>query len=71
MKKPKLKIRHWLFVSLGLVLIYTAVVTVITAVTGQDLTGYYGIFCGIFGGVEVVSCLILKLKEKEEDKDEQ
>lgn len=56
--------------SIGMVILYTITVTVLTATTGNDFGAYYSIFCAIFGG-EILSCALIKIfKLKGDNKNE-
>lgn len=60
-KTKKIKsLTVYIIVSLSLVIIYTSVVTVLKAITGQDFSAEYITFCGVFGG-EVVTCGLIKI----------
>lgn len=66
--KNKLKkLTKYVIFSLLMVLIYTIVVTVLTAVTDKDYSTLYVTFCGIFGSELLCTMLIKIFNLKKED----
>lgn len=58
---------EYVCISIVLIIVYTVVVTVLKAKTGQDFSAEYGIFSGVFGG-EVLTCGLIKIfKLRRED----
>ena len=56
--------------SITVLLIYTVIVTALTAITQQDFSTYYTVFAGVFGG-EILTCALIKIfKLKENDGNE-
>lgn len=56
----------FIIISLVLVVIFTAVVTILKATTGLDFSMEYATFCGVFGG-EMVTCGIIKVFKLKRD----
>lgn len=55
--------------SLTMVIVYTVVVTVLTATTSYDYSSLYGVFCSIFGGEILCASLIKIFKLKNDNTD--
>lgn len=70
MKKGN-KLKYFVIFNFAIVILYTAVVTTLTAITGQDFSSYHMVFCGIFGGSEFMATALIKIfkikKEKENE----
>ena len=62
-----MKVKRFVIFSLSMVISYTLACTIITAITGIDLSQYHVVFCGIFGGELVMSCLLKLLGDKKDD----
>lgn len=65
----KLKLKHYVIISLCMVILYTIIVTILTTVNGEDYSTYYTVFAGVFGG-EIVCTCVLRIFEKEDSKNE-
>jgi len=55
------KLSKYIVFSFSMVILYTIVITILTAVTDKDYSTLYTVFCGIFGGVETLGCAIIKV----------
>lgn len=53
------KLSKYIIFSFAMVIIFTIVVTILTAITEKDYSTIYSVFCGIFGG-ETLGCAIIK-----------
>lgn len=55
--------------SFAMIIIMTIATLLLTALTEQDYSQIYTVFCGIFGGEILCACLIkiFKLKEKQDE----
>lgn len=56
--------------SITMVIVFTIVVTILTATTGQDYGTIYTVFVGCFGGEILCVSLIKIFKLKEDDNNE-
>lgn len=69
MKRTIKSLSIYIIISLSLVILFTAVVTILKVVTGLDFSMEYATFCGVFGG-EIVTCGLIKIyKLKRNDYD--
>ena len=68
-KIKKAPLSSYVVFSISMVLIFTLVVTILTATTGQDYGTIYTVFVVCFGGEILCVSLIKIFKLKEEDND--
>lgn len=67
-QEPMKSLTKFIVFSISMVILYTIIVTILTAITGNDFSTLYSIFCAIFGG-EILSCALIKIfKLREENK---
>ena len=60
-KRKMPSLTKFLIFSFSMVILMTIVVLTLQTLNPEvDYSTYYGIFCGIFGGVETLGCAVLK-----------
>lgn len=70
-KIDSITLAQYVCISLGLVLIMTLIVLVLTTIFGNLYDTIYTIFCSVFGAIEVIAPAIIKIfKIKGEKEDE-
>lgn len=60
MKDKGSKLKYFVVFSITVIMLMTIAVLLLKAITHEDYSSEYTIFCGVFGG-EVLSCALIKI----------